>query len=298
MSDTLTAATSALDPRRHAVRADLADKALEGRVTATKFVEGTPARVIRSSVPLRKSPEISSGLETEALFGETAVIFDTANAWSWVQLARDGYVGYLPADTLSPQLVPPTHRVQALGTFLYPRPDIKSPALMHIAMNAPVAVLGSNENFAELLTGGYVVTRHLSLLDKKALDFVEVAERFIGTPYLWGGRTRIGIDCSGLVQTALQAAGIAAPRDSDMQLADLGETVLVPGNLEGLKRGDLVFWRGHVGIMADGVMLVHANAHHMAVAVEPLEVARSRIVKTGGGPIAAVRRLNGLKSEA
>ncbi len=293
MSDTGSESKSdGLDPRRHAVRADLADRALEGKVTAARFADGTPARVIRSSVPLRKTADISSGLETEALFGETATIFETADGWSWVQLVRDGYVGYLPADTLSPQLVTPTHRVQALGTFLYPRPDIKSPALMHIAMNAPLAVLGSNDTFAELLTGGYVVSRHLAVLDKRAFDFVEVAERFIGTPYLWGGRTRIGIDCSGLVQTALQAAGIPCLRDSDMQLAELGETVLVPESLEGLRRGDLVFWRGHVGIMADGVMLVHANAHHMAVAVEPLDVARSRISKSGGGPIIAIKRLN------
>lgn len=280
----------ALDPRRNAFRPDIAAKSLEGKVEAQSFVEGTPARVIRANVPVRKKPDVTSGLETEALFGETVTVYATDDGWSWVQLARDGYVGYLPSDTLSNQRVDATYRVQALGTFLYPLPDIKKPPLMHLAMNSSVAVLNGDENFSELVTGGFVVSRHIAALNKPARDFVQVAERFIGTPYLWGGRTRIGIDCSGLVQTALNAAGIYCPRDSDMQLAEVGDVVLVPANLEGLTRGDLVFWKGHVGIMADGVMLVHANAHHMAVAVEPLAVARTRIAKTAG-EIAAIKRL-------
>jgi len=279
-----------LDPRRNAFRPDLAAKSLEGKVEAAAYVEGAPHRVLRANVPLRKSPDVTNGLETEALFGELATVYHVADGWAWVQLARDGYVGYVPADTLSPQLVVPTHRVQALGTFVYPVPNIKTPPLLHLAMNSLIAVLRSDETFSELVTGGFVVNRHVSPLDKFARDFVEVAERFIGTPYLWGGRTRIGIDCSGLVQTALQAAGIAGPRDSDMQMAELGETVLVPQDLEGLIRGDLVFWKGHVGIMADGVMLVHANAHHMMAVVEPLDVAAQRNAKAGS-EIVAVRRL-------
>lgn len=290
MTTTATEEPVKLDPRRNAFRPDLAAKTLEGKVEASRFAEGTLARVIRSNVPLRKLPNVTSGLETEALFGEIATVYDTAEGWSWVQLAPDGYVGYVPADTLSLRPVAATHRVQALGTFLYPEPDIKKPALMHLALNSTIGVLRGDENFSELTTGGFIVSRHIAPLDKTARDFVEVTERFIGTPYLWGGRTRIGIDCSGLVQTVLQASGFACPRDSDMQLAELGDNVLVPANLEGLLRGDIVFWRGHVGIMTDGVMLVHANAHHMAVAVEPLTVAQTRIAKSGG-PIVAIKRL-------
>lgn len=280
----------ALDPRRHAYRADLAAKSLEGRVQAPNYVEGAPGRVIRANVPLRKAPDITAGLETEALFGETVTVYQSAEGWAWVQLTRDGYVGYLPADTVSSRGVAATHRVQALGSFVYPVADIKKPPLMHVAMNSELAVLGGDEKFSELVTGGFVVSRHIAPLTKFARDFVEVAERFIGTPYLWGGRTRIGIDCSGLVQTALNAAGQVCPRDSDMQQAELGTDVLVPSNLDGLERGDLVFWKGHVGIMADGIMMVHANAHHMAVVVEPLATATARIAKTAGG-IVAVKRL-------
>jgi cell wall-associated NlpC family hydrolase len=279
-----------LDPRRNAYRPDLAATSLEGKVNADAFVEGTPARVIRPNVPVRRSPDYTRGLETEALFGEAVTVYHTADGWAWVQLESDGYVGYVPADTIGPADTLPTHRVSALGTFVYPVPDIKTPPVMLLAMNAPVAVRGGDEKFSELVTGGLVVSRHLSPPGKAARDFVEVAERFIGSPYLWGGRTRIGIDCSGLVQTSLHAAGLTCPRDSDMQHAELGDPVLVPANMEGLQRGDLVFWKGHVGIMADSIMMVHANAHHMAVVIEPLPEAANRIIKTGG-PVTGIKRL-------
>lgn len=279
-----------LDPRRNPYRPDLAAKHLEGRVKAARFAEGQPGQIARAAVPVRKQPGAQHGLETEALYGETVTIYDEANGWAWVQLARDRYVGYLPADTIVREVIVPTHRVQSPGTFLYAVPDIKSPPIMHLSMNAVLAVRGMDEKFAQLAQGGFIVNRHIAPLDRFARDFVEIAERFIGTPYLWGGRTRIGIDCSGLVQTALQAAGLFVARDSDMQQAEVGQAVLVPDRLEGLERGDLVFWPGHVGIMTDGVMMVHANAHHMAVAVEPLPDAAQRIAKTGA-KISAIKRL-------
>jgi cell wall-associated NlpC family hydrolase len=204
---------------------------------------------------------------------------------------RDGYVGYVPSGALQHGTVEPTHRIQALGTFLYGEPAIKSPPLMHLAMNALMVARGGDEKFLELANGCFVVARHVAPIGRNARDFVEIAERFIGTPYLWGGRTRIGLDCSGLVQTALQTAGIAAPRDTDMQQAELGHGIPVTDDLGNLARGDLVFWRGHVGIMLDSVLMIHANAHHMMVAVEPLAEMAQRVAKAGGGDIAAIKRL-------
>jgi cell wall-associated NlpC family hydrolase len=282
-----------LDPRRHAYRDDLAAESLRGMVDAKRYVAGVWCQVTWAAVALRSQPQFAASLQTEVLFGEIVTVYDEAQGWAWGQLERDGYVGYLPADALSREVYPATHRVAAVGTFLYPAPDIKAPPIMHLSLNAPLAVVERDDQFSRLATGGYVVNRHITERGRFARDFVDIAERFIGTPYLWGGRTRLGVDCSGLVQLALEAAGFSCPRDSDMQQAELGAEVLVPQSLEGLQRGDLVFWNGHVGIMADGVMMVHGNARHMAVVIEPLAVAVQRIAKTAGA-ITAVKRMPGL----
>jgi len=285
-----------LDSRRHVFRPDLAAKSLYGKVGALHYVEGQPAQVVRSSVPLRKRPSSTLGFETEALFGERVTVYDEKDGWAWVQLDRDQYVGYVPTEALSSQIDEPTHRVRSLGTFVYPVPDIKSPPLMHLSMNAELCVVEGDERFVMLKGGGFVVARHVAECSRLAPDFVELAERFIGTPYLWGGRTRLGIDCSGLVQVSLEAAGISAPRDTDMQQAELGTAIDVADVLEGVQRGDLIYWKGHVGIMADGVTLVHANAHHMQVAAETLPEAIERIAKLGS-EIVAVKRLPALSAK-
>lgn len=282
--------TGAPDPRRNAYRSDLAAKGLEGKVKADRFVEGRQRQLLRPAVPLRRVPNPSAGLDSEVLFGETLTVYEEANGWAWVQLDGDGYVGYLPADSLARDIFVATHRIRAPGTFVYPAADIKLPPIMHLSLNSRLAIAEIGERMSQLATGGFVVTRHIAEIGRPQRDFVAVAESLIGVPYLWGGKTRIGLDCSALVQLSLDAAGIPAPRDSDMQEAELGEKISVPVELEGLQRGDLIFWKGHVGIMIDGVMMVHANAHHMAVAVETLPEAAGRIARTGSA-ISAVKRI-------
>lgn len=285
--------TNRLDARRNAYRADLADASLRGKVDAPRFAEGEVRQVIQAVVPMRAAPDLKTSFDTELLFGERVSVFDTRDGWAWVQANSDRYVGYIPAAAITTGVLPSTHKVRALGTFVYPAADIKTPPLMQLSIGSQLSVADVDETFSRLVKGGYVVTRHINEIDRFHRDFVEIAERFIGTPYLWGGRTRNGIDCSGLVQVTLEAAGIAAPRDSDMQRSELGEEIPIPKDLEGLERGDLIFWKGHVGIMVDGLMLLHANAHHMAVAIETLPEAAERISKSGS-EIVAIRRLPAL----
>lgn len=277
----------ALDPRLTPARADLAAASLRGRVEAARFVEGTPARVVAASAPLRRRPDADAPLETEALHGEAVTVYEDAGAWSWVQLTRDSYVGYLPTAALGPPSAP-THRVAALRTHAYPGPSIKRPPLHAISLGARPRIERSEGDFAIDVDGRHYFARHLAPVESVEPDFVAVAERFLESPYLWGGRTSEGVDCSGLTQTALTAAGIASPRDTDMMEAGLGAPLALDA---ALRRGDLVFWKGHIGIMRDAGALLHASGWHMKVVSEPLREARTRIAASEGGPITSIRRL-------
>lgn len=286
---------SPLDPRTSAIRPDLADERLRGRVAAERFAPGRPARIVAPCAPVRRRPAPDAPLDTEALRGERATIFDERDGYAWVQLASDGYVGYAPSSVLARDGAEPTHRVAALRSFVFPGPDIKRPPLAFLSLGAGVTPTGPAEaGLVPIEGGGWMALRHLRPVADREMDAVAVAERFLGTPYLWGGKTSLGLDCSGLVQVAFGASGTAVPRDSDMQAA-LGTGLDLAPDLSALRRGDLVFWRGHVGLMQDDTRLLHANGHHMAVASEPVSEAERRIRTSGKGPITGLRRLSGLE---
>ncbi len=279
---------TSLDPRVHPYRPDLAAAHLKGRVQAARYVEGVPCQVRSGFVSLREGPGFEARQSSELLFGESFTVYEEQDGWAWGQNGTDGYVGWLRLEGLDADINAATHRVTDLRAFLYPAPDLKTPFVDILPMGARVAVVGEQGNWRELAGGGWVYHRHLSPLDATPLDPVDTALRFLGTPYLWGGRTSIGIDCSGLIQVALALAGVDSPRDSDQQRASLGTLVSADGTGVDYRRGDLVFWPGHVGIMADATDLVHANAFHMQVTREPLADV---VARAGASGINGVRRL-------
>lgn len=287
---------SGLEPRLHAFRPDIADAKLKGKVETQRFVEAISRRVVVASAPLKRTPRPDASLGSEVLYGEIFRVFEeTAEGWSWGQLETDGYVGYVPTAALGSLVPEPSHRVTALRTFVYPGPDLKLPPLCNLSIGSRLALAEETETRGmryRLLTGGSgaVIADHVAALEAPTEgDYVAVAERFLEAPYLWGGRTSLGLDCSALVQVSLAACGHAAPRDADLQETTLGEAV--EGGITGkLARGDFVFWRGHVGILADRQRIVHASAAHMLVVSEPLGEAVRRIARVVGAPT-SVRRL-------
>jgi hypothetical protein len=272
------------DPRLTPARADLAAERLRGEIDAPRYAAPRRMRIVAGLAPLRCRPE-ARALDAELILGARVDVYDEADGLAWLQSARDGYVGYVPAAALAPEGPAATHRVAATLSHLYPGREMKDAPRAPLPLTAELC--GRIEDGWLVTPEGCVPAAHVAPLSEPAPDWVAEAERFLGLPYLWGGHSALGIDCSGLIQVARHAAGRDCPRDSDMQAA-LG----APAPATDLRRGDLVFWKGHVGVMLDAETLLHANAHHMAVAAEPLARAAARIAATDTGAPTAFRRLS------
>ena len=278
------------DPRITPARPDLAARDLEGKVKADRFVDGEPREVVAPQAPVRREPRPDAPLHTEALKGERVMVYEsTDEGWSWGQLLDDSYVGWLPSDALRAPGPPATHVVSALRTLVFPGPSIKLPPMEALSFGCRVAIKRVNESLAVTARDEFIPLRHLTEGEPAEPDFVSVAERFLGAPYLWGGKTSLALDCSALVQLSLSACGVRCPRDSDLQERALGKPIST-SDISSLRRGDLVFWKGHVAIVRDTETLIHANASDMAVAIEPIGEAIERMRRLGLD-ISSVRRL-------
>src|SRR6267154_162215 len=279
------------DPRLTPARPDLAAKYLEGRIEAKRFVTGEAFEISDSVAPLRGAPSSDAMLLTQALMGERVTIYDRNDeGFAWGQLNSDGYVGWLPDRALAKPVAKPTHKVTAIRTFAFPGPSLKLPPVDTVVMGTTIIVMREDGAFAVTRDGWHLPLPHVGRIDRHADDFVGVAERFAGTPYLWGGKSSLGIDCSGLVQVSLNAAGTGCPRDSDMQQDSLGRA-LDASESKKLQRGDLIFWKGHVAIVRDADTIVHAHALHMATTIENTSNAIARI-RASGSEILAIKRLS------
>jgi len=279
---------TALDRRLHAYRNDLADARLKGQVEAGRFIAGRPARIGVPVADMLAAPAAAAGMNTQLLLGEDLLVFEEEPEWAWAQAMRDNYVGYVARSAIATEGDEPTHAVSVPRTFVYSAADLKLPRRTCLSMGSRVSVDGFAETrgtkYAVLASGEALIAAHLRPVGEYSDDYVAVAEELLSTPYLWGGASAFGIDCSGLVQLSMRMAGRTVPRDSDMQAAGLGEPFDPGIDLAGLRRGDLVFWKGHIAIMLDGQNIIHANGHTMTVSREPLSEAVERIAYLYGGP--------------
>ena len=274
------------DPRLTLARPDLAAAGLEGVAPAARYGPTAPRACRVAAASIRTAPSPGAEQADQLLLGEIFDVLEAADGFAWGQARRDGYVGYVALEALG-EPTAPTHRVSTLRTYGFERPSIKSPALGPYSLNALVSAVEVEGRFVRDVGGAWFVDRHLAPVGLDfALDPAGVAEQHLGTPYLWGGRESLGLDCSGLVMQALLACGRTCPRDTDQQ----EQTFFQDADPAALRRGDLVFWKGHVAMMLDAEHIIHANAHHMAVAVEPLNTAIARIEAAGSGEPTSYRR--------
>lgn len=274
------------DPRLTPIRDGIAARSLEGVVPAEVYLDPRPMVCAAPAAAIRRAPDASAEQMDQLLFGESFDVIEEEGAFVWGQARCDGYVGFVEAASLAPRQAAPTHRISALRTYAFAEPSIKSRAIGPYSLNALVRVEAEEGRLLKVTGAGWMAAGHLSPIGVFEDEPAAVAERYLAAPYLWGGRESLGLDCSGLVQQALLACGMACPRDTDQQQA-LGREI----GRQAFGRGDLVFWKGHVAVGLDAQRIIHANAHHMAVAIEPLDAAIERIKAAGSGEPAAFRRL-------
>jgi cell wall-associated NlpC family hydrolase len=284
-----------LDARLNAYRPDLADVRLRGTVEAKRFVAGEPMQITVPVADMRREPRPDSAVDTQVLSGETVDVFEEREGWCWAQAHADRYVGYVADTALTRRISDATHVVTASRTFLYPGPDMKLPIESSLSIGSHLDIVGEvatrGTQYLQLASGAAVIASHVAPIGARGNDPVAVAEQLLGTPYLWGGRSGHGIDCSGLVQLAFAMCGIKLQRDTIMLERTAGRAIFPEKGDGYLQRNDLVFWKGHVAMICDQKTIIHASGHAMAVVHEQYTEAMGRIGYLYGNPVAFRRVL-------